>query len=265
MIIEYIDGDTFLEDNIDFLNSNEYLATFFKLNAVRLTRSTLNDYALRCEVGEHKLLTLKMNPYSTLFFGNIECVSELISFMINNGYELDRYMCELSLGNEILKELNRIPNIEFYESLSMDFMKATERTEPSSMEVEIPKEDDIDEIVECVDRFCDDCGISKTRNRDFVVNDLPNYRIIRKDGKIVSMGKIAPSTSNDLKVSEVYTRDEYRGQGLARKVVNSIKNEILDQGKNAVLSVDRKNPISNHLYASLGYKRIFSQSEYRKK
>ena len=49
MIIEYIDGDTFLEDNIDFLNSNEYLATFFKLNAVNFifappTYLKLNNY-----------------------------------------------------------------------------------------------------------------------------------------------------------------------------------------------------------------------------
>ena len=34
-------------------------------------------------------------------------------------------------------------------------------------------------------------------------------------------------------------------------------------GKLATLNVDKKNPISNRLYLSLGFKSILSQSEYR--
>lgn len=61
----------------------------------------------------------------------------------------------------------------------------------------------------------------------------------------------------------MYTRDAYRGKGYARKVVNTLKNEILSAGRRAVLNVDRNNPISYHLYASLGFRRVFSQGEYR--
>ena len=57
----------------------------------------------------------------------------------------------------------------------------------------------------------------------------------------------------------------YRGKGLARLVVNTAKNEILAQGKLATLNVDKKNPISNHLYRSLGFEPVFSQGEYRRK
>ena len=32
--------------------------------------------------------------------------------------------------------------------------------------------------------------------------------------------------------------------------------------KTAVLNVDRKNPVSNHLYTSLGFKKIFSQGVF---
>ena len=62
--------------------------------------------------------------------------------------------------------------------------------------------------------------------------------------------------------TEVYTRDEYRNFGYARKIVNTIKNEILDMNEVATLNVDKKNPISNHLYASLGFKKLFSQGVY---
>ena len=42
-----------------------------------------------------------------------------------------------------------------------------------------------------------------------------------------------------------------------------MKNEILSMGKLATLNVDKKNPISNRLYLSLGFKSILSQSEYK--
>lgn len=48
------------------------------------------------------------------------------------------------------------------------------------------------------------------------------------------------------------------------KVVNSAKNEILASGKRATLNVDRKNPVSYHLYLLLGFERMFSQGEFRR-
>ena len=79
------------------------------------------------------------------------------------------------------------------------------------------------------------------------------------------MAKIAPSSSTSKKISDVYTRDEFRSLGLARKVVGSVLNEIVDKGMIATLNVDQKNPITNHLYSSLGFKKLFSQSVYVKK
>ena len=61
------------------------------------------------------------------------------------------------------------------------------------------------------------------------------------------------------------TKPEYRGMGYARKLVNYAKNEIIAQGKIATLNVDKKNPISNHLYSSLGFKKVFSQGIYKQK
>ena len=78
------------------------------------------------------------------------------------------------------------------------------------------------------------------------------------------MASLSPGTDADMRIGYVYTPNAYRGRGYARKVVNSLKNEILASGKIATLNVDRKNPISNHLYSSLGFKRVFSQGEYRK-
>ena len=62
----------------------------------------------------------------------------------------------------------------------------------------------------------------------------------------------------------IITRDEYRGKGYARKVVNTMKNEIINTGMIATLNVDQNNPISNHLYKSLGFKKVYGRGMYKK-
>ena len=125
-------------------------------------------------------------------------------------------------------------------------------------------EDDLDEIFDCAQRFVADCGLLDKPEKESFRKVLDSIRVIRADGKIVSMARIAPATGDDLRLVLVYTRDEYRGRGYARKVVNSAKNEILASGKRATLNVDRKNPVSYHLYLSLGFERVFSQGEFRR-
>ena len=147
----------------------------------------------------------------------------------------------------------------------MDFMEAREVTEPSCPNVEIPTEADLEELVECKTCFVKDCGLNDPVSLERTRQRLGEYRILRRDGKIVSMAGISAATPNAMKIAAVYTRPAYRGKGLARLVVNTAKNEILAQGKIATLNVDKKNPITNHLYRSLGFKPVFSQGEYRRK
>ena len=146
----------------------------------------------------------------------------------------------------------------------MDFMEATEVTEPSSPEVAAAAEQDLDEIFACLERFVADCGLLDRPDREHTRETIGAFRVIRENGRIVSMAKLSPSTGADVKLTAVYTRDEARGKGYARKVVNAAKNEILSMGKIATLNVDQRNPVSNHLYASLGFRRVFSQGEYRR-
>ena len=75
----------------------------------------------------------------------------------------------------------------------------------------------------------------------------------------MAISRKSPESDQSTRISMVYTRPEYRNQGLGRKVVNYLKNEILNEGKIATLNVDQANPISNHLYKSLGFKKVFSR------
>lgn len=65
-------------------------------------------------------------------------------------------------------------------------------------EVEPAREDDLDEIFDCAQRFVADCGLLDKPEKESFRKVLDSIRVIRADGKIVSMARIAPATGDDL-------------------------------------------------------------------
>ena len=263
MILSYQTGTEFLQDNQAYLQQDPYLSAFFTLDAPLLKQADRINYALRCEQAGKQLLALKVEPYNLLLLGEKACVPELLRFVFDGGYELKNYLCASELGYVLQHELERYGRC-YEEALAMDFMEARRVTEPSAPEVETAQQSDLDEIFACAQRFVADCGLLDKPEKEPFRSCLDSFRIIRADGKIASMARIAPSTQDDMRLVLVYTRDEYRGRGYARKVVNSAKNEILASGKRVTLNVDRRNPVSYHLYQSLGFEPMFSQGEFRR-
>lgn len=265
MITAYQNGAELLHDNSEFLGTNPYLSVFFFLDAPLLVRTDCSNYALKCETEAGEvLLALKVVPYNLLLFGNPLCIPELAEYLFHRNLALEGVLCSESVGNAFSRHLAERYGIRYEEALAMDFMEAAEITEPSCPEVVPAVPDDLDEICSCLQRFIVDCGLLDTVNREKTLETIGSFRLIREDGIIVSMAKSTPGSERDRRISAVYTRDAYRGKGYARKVVNTLKNEILLSGKIATLNVDKKNPVSNHLYRSLGFERVFSQGEYRK-
>lgn len=264
MITTYATGDEFWAENRAFLETNPYLSVFFKLDYPLLAAADRINYALRCESNGSQLLALKVEPYNLLWFGDAECAPELLEFLISGGYELKNYLCEQQLGDTLADILQARYCVRYTNALAMDFMEARQETEPSSPDVVRATQDDLDEIFECAKRFVVDCGLLDSVSRERLKKNIGAFRLIRENGHVASMACMTPGTDADMRIAYVYTPDAYRGKGYARKVVNAVKNEILASGKIATLNVDQKNPVTNHLYSSLGFKRVFSQGEYRK-
>ena len=265
MIKLYKNGTELYEENKAFLDTNKYLSCFFAMDAPLLTQTDKINYAVKVEDGEDALLALKVEPYDMLLFGAENLAEELLCFIMDNGYEIKELLGSETVCNRMAEIMQRNYGIEYYEALAMDFMEAKEKTEVSYEGIEIPTAADLDEMLECARNFVIDCDLNDEVNVQKLQESLSDYRIIRADGKIVSMAKITPATDEAKKIAYVYTRPEYRGKGFARKVAATTMNEMLDMGKIATLNVDQKNPISYHLYLSLGFQKVFSQGEYRRK
>ena len=262
MITNYPNGEALIKDNKEFLDENKYMSTFFYLDAPFLKESNKKNYALKVSSDNKKLLVIKVEPYYVLLYGSKDLLKDLLIYLKENDLDINGFYVPMDIGEEILKLSNKALGKEFCRLIGMDFMECKEVTEPSSSEVEIPSEKDATELLECYINFVKDCGLNDVTTMEHILNRLPNLRVLRRDGKIVSFCGKSPDSDNSLRISAVYTRPEYRGQGLARKVVNYVKNEILEEGKVATLNVDQANPISNHLYSSLGFKKVHSSGIY---
>ena len=261
MVREYANGNDFYEENKAFLLSDKYSEPFFRFDSPLLTQSGKDQYAVRVSEGGSMLFALLVDPYKILLSGDALLAEELVGFLTSNGYRIKDFQCSLELGEKLVECFGR-EGYGFRLSLGMDFMEAKEKTAEPAEPVEHATEGDVDELYEIVCNFIRDCGLNDVARKERIREKLDTYRVLRRDGRIASVAKVHDWTDTDSKITTVYTRDEYRNRGLARSVVANALNEIIDSGKNAVLNVDRKNPVSNHLYASLGFKRIFSQGVF---
>ena len=263
MVKEYMNGHDFLVENEAFLNTDERLSAMIKTDAAYITSPDKRSYALRVTSGGGTLLALKLHPFPLLPFGDSECVPELLNYIDLCRLEAESFLCESGLGEAMSRAIYERHGLHCVETLAMDLMAADEVSEPTCPDVCRASAEDAEEICDCVDRFLIDCGLTETQDREATKAAIGTFRILRENGVIVSMAQMPVTELPEVRIRAVYTRDECRGRGCARKVVNAVKNEILSMGKLATLNVDKKNPISNRLYLSLGFKRVLSQSEYR--
>lgn len=255
MVKIYQSGRAFLDENLTLLLKNKYASSLIVLNSKVIDETNKSNYLLKVENDEKVLLANGLQPYNVLLYGDYECVPEMLAFLLSNDYVVPGFMCSTEIGD----------HLEGYQkTIGLDFMEAYQKSEFGQENIVNSTLDDVDEIVELTKLFCSECGLNDQTSRQKIESRIDSYRVIKKDNKIISMARIAYDTENSSRISMVYTRKEYRGEGKAKEVVSACKNEILSSGKIATLNVDQNNPISYHLYKSLGFKKVFSQGIYIK-
>ena len=264
MVKEYINGNDFIQENGSFLDLNRYMAIFFYLDAKVLNEVNKKNYAIKVENNNKKLLAIKVEPYNLCLYGDFECLKELLDYLYNNEFELKGVLCSTTIGDNLV-EITKGTNKEYIQLIGMDFMEAKEFTEETSEIVLKASKNDTDELCDLSNAFFKECGLPDVADKEKINESASYFRVVRDNKKIVSMAAFTKDTKTSYRITHVYTIPEYRGRGYARKIVNYIKNEIVALGFTATLNVDQKNPISYHIYESLGFKKVFSQGLYDKK
>ena len=255
-IIKYESGANFISDNQEFLDKNKYMATFFYYDAKIINKIDENNYLLKVVDDNKKLLAMKVEPYDLMLYGNYECLDFLINYLKDNYHSYNKVLCSTEIGDKLVDSHN------YKLKIGMDFMEATNVSEKSCSDICIASKDDADSLAAYCNDFLVECGLDGKITKEDILKNINKFRLIKVNGEIVSFAKMSEPSDGAIRISSVYTKPSFRGMGYARKVVNSIKNEIIEKGFIATLNVDRANPISNHLYSSLGFKKIFSQGIY---
>jgi predicted GNAT family acetyltransferase len=82
------------------------------------------------------------------------------------------------------------------------------------------------------------------------------------DGSPVHLTALNPSSFGVARIGPVYTPEAHRGRGYAGATVAALTSRVLEAGDVPCLFTDQANPVSNALYARIGYEPVVDMANY---
>lgn len=89
------------------------------------------------------------------------------------------------------------------------------------------------------------------------------FLVLREDGRAVGCGAYRPLAPNTVEVKRMFTREEVRGRGHSRRILQTLEAHARERGfERVVLETGDQQPEAIRLYESSGYARIPKFGEY---
>jgi GNAT superfamily N-acetyltransferase len=127
------------------------------------------------------------------------------------------------------------------------------------------KNEDFITLVKALD---EDLAIRDGKDHSFYAQfnkiDMLNHVVVAYEkGKTVSCGAIKAYDDQTMEVKRMYTKNEYRGKGIASKVLNALEKWALELGfEKCILETGIKQPEAIKLYEKNGYLLIPNYGQY---
>ncbi len=255
----YENKEELLKDNMFLLDgSNEelILTNFFPGNAEHYVQFDRYNYSFKIESNDSFLLILAIQNYPTLVYGAIDLVKEACKVICDYNLYFERLIGNHELIKAFQKEYISIRGGSFDDYHQMSIMMLKQLVSYEQDGVFKCQMKDLNSLISIYQDFYQTIyhrSILQEEVKEILTKDINSYYAYKVDEEIVSIASITRSNQKISAISHVYTRPEFRNHHYARKVVSKVCDEIMSQGKVPYLYVDRKNPISNHLYLSLGF------------
>jgi hypothetical protein len=135
--------------------------------------------------------------------------------------------------------------------------------------LEAATEDDVELVTEWFGAFGDDSDQQAGRPRGTSAHDVPDraemlrrlragqlWFWITDAGERVHLTGVHSPSFGVARVSPVYTPPVQRGRGWASNAVAKVSSQIQAEGARVCLFTDQANPVSNKIYAALGYQPV---------
>ena len=259
----YKSGQEFLDENLNIIRNDPLGATFFEGNANVIQQCNESNFALRVETDGELLLSIRVDGYPLVVYGSERCAGELAHAVANNKLQFGKVIGYYDLSNAFLTCYEGLVGGSHRVNLSMDVMYCKKVATPCDTSgVERATEQDVKVITQMIVNFAVEALVEKPiwgKIFDKVAQKIDTYAVYRVNGKIVSVAH-SYADGELQRVSNVYTLPEHRNKGYSRKVVTYLTQQALNNGKLPCLHVDQHNPVSNHLYLTIGYQ--YGKSRY---
>lgn len=263
----YQSGREYIEDNREIFERYPLESIFFEGNAAGAMYENISDgFAVKVNDEKGLLLAIRYLDFPMVVFGDTRLCGELAEGLFKNGLVFSQLMDIGEHGESFFEEYEKLTGGTHRFLRCMDIMSCKSLKETDSAETENASIADSEEIAELYTEFHREAlheEIDPEKIPEKIRNEAANYIIIKRDGRIASIAERVRETDRLCGISMVYTRREYRGQGLARRIVTRIAGEVLKCNKLPYLYVDRSNPISNHIYSSIGFEYDIPHTVYK--
>lgn len=267
----YENIEEFGKENLELLLEKEWLNNLMVGNYFEGLKNGTEGwvFAKVTENNKTELIMLYRKPYSLLMATPTNNKSdELYKYVANELYKIDSNIIGINSEKEIANKF-----AEYYSSLAVKKYKThiklrilllTEVNEGRLNEEVILRRANINDKSTLI-KFIDDYykeAVGETYTKEMLEKKfykyLENgYYVLEKDGKIVSQTVLTRDLKKGKCISGVYTPKEERGKGYAYNLVYRITEREMKKGAEyCVLFTDDENPISNHVYEKIGYKRM---------
>lgn len=264
MVKFYLSGLEFMNEQLSFIGNEPLRNSFFYLDAPLITDFSTDDFAIAVVSDHSRLVAMQKSPYCLLLYGELNLVDELVAKMVEEKLKINHILCDSELGIKFCETLKKYKNIDYSIFVSLEYMSCDKIILPSSPLVIKANKSHLLELVTFLNEFKKELDLVDMEvNEKTVLSEINSYRLVVINNKIVSIARRCRDTDDSVSITNVYTVPSERGKGYAKLCVNSLKNEIIEDGKTANLNVDVNNAISSHIYQSLGFEKIFDQVEIR--
>ena len=251
----YTTGQEFLDENINLIRSDPLGTTFFEGNAKMIPQCDGNNYAVRVEIDGQLLLAIHVGDYPLVLYGSERCADELAKVVTKHKLSFCKTIGALELSTVFLTAYEQRVGGSHQINKSMDVMSCGKVNCCDTADVEQATEREIEEIAQLEADFTFEALGERPELSELlskVTTQINNFAVIRKNGEIVSIAE-GIDEGGLCRISYVYTKPAHRNRGYSRKVVTYLTQRAIAVGNLAYLHVDKNNPISNHLYLSIGY------------
>jgi predicted GNAT family acetyltransferase len=224
-------------------------------------------YAFYLEPGTERLTAVALRtppwPLLAVGFDDPDLAAELIYHWIQHDAEVPGVSAQPATAQAISAawsgQTGGFAHRQFVEAMHV-LTRVIPPKRAASGQLRLATPQDREVLVEWDREFAVETGIGTGENAERMVElrtSDARQMVWEDGGNPVSTVGFNPEIAGTVRIGPVYTPPEQRGHGYATAAVAATSQLLLDRGaRQCMLFTDLANPISNHIYASIGYVRF---------